>query len=115
MDPKDTAPYVLLSNVYAEAGRWGDVGKIRKLMKDRGVKKVPGCSWIEVHKALHAFCVGDRSHPQTQDIYAKLEELSLEMKAAGYVSDTRSALNDVEEEEKQSLLCHHSEKLAIAF
>ncbi|XP_057833238.2 pentatricopeptide repeat-containing protein At3g24000, mitochondrial [Cryptomeria japonica] len=115
LECKDAAPFVLLSNVYAEAGRWDDIWNVRKLMKDRGIKKIPGCSWIEVYKVVHAFCMGDRSHAQTQDIYSKLEELSLEMKAAGYVSDTRSTLNDVEEEEKQLLLYHHSEKLAIAF
>ncbi|XP_057865942.2 putative pentatricopeptide repeat-containing protein At3g23330 [Cryptomeria japonica] len=115
LDPTGAAPYVLLSNIYAEVGKWSDLQKVRKLMKERGIKKTPGCSWIEVHKMLHAFCVGDKSHPQTQNIYAKLEKLSSEMKAAGYVPDRRLVLNDVEEEEKESLLCHHSEKLAIAF
>jgi hypothetical protein len=45
-------------------------------MKERGVKKTPGCSWIEVNKQVHAFLVGDRSHPQTQEIYKELERLS---------------------------------------
>ncbi|XP_057815488.2 pentatricopeptide repeat-containing protein At2g13600-like [Cryptomeria japonica] len=44
--PKDASPYVLLSNIYAEAGRWGDAKKARKLMTDRGIKKIPGCSWM---------------------------------------------------------------------
>ncbi|XP_057830928.2 pentatricopeptide repeat-containing protein At2g13600 [Cryptomeria japonica] len=115
MDPKNVATYVLLSNIYAEVGWWGEVQLVRRLMKDRGVNKKPGCSWIEDHKMVHTFCMGDRSHPQTQEIYAKLEKLSWEMKAAGYLPDSRLVLNDVEEEEKQSFLCHHSEKLAIAF
>ncbi|KAH9293478.1 hypothetical protein KI387_041321 [Taxus chinensis] len=70
LNPKNAAAYVLLSNMYADVGRWSDVQKLRKLMKDRGIKKTPGCSWIEVHKMVHAFCVGDKSHPQTQEIYA---------------------------------------------
>ncbi|XP_057873036.2 pentatricopeptide repeat-containing protein At3g24000, mitochondrial-like [Cryptomeria japonica] len=115
LDPKITSTYVLLSNMYAEVGRWGEVQIVRRLMKDRGIKKIPGCSWIEGHKMVHAFCVGDRSHPQTQEIYAMLEKLALEMKAAGYCPDSRHLLNDVEEEEKELFLCHHSEKLAIAF
>ncbi|XP_057842691.2 pentatricopeptide repeat-containing protein At4g21065-like [Cryptomeria japonica] len=115
LDPKNTAPYVLLSNIYAEVGRQGDAQKVRKLMRDRGISKVPGCSWIEVHKMMHAFCVGDRSHPQTEEIYAELEKLSWEMKAEGYNPDTAPVVNDVEEEEKKLLVCHHSEKLAIAF
>ncbi|XP_057847984.2 pentatricopeptide repeat-containing protein At3g26782, mitochondrial-like [Cryptomeria japonica] len=115
LESKREAPYVLLSNIYAEVGRWRDIQKVRKLMKDRGIKKKPGCSWIEIHKMVHTFFVGDRSHPQTQEIYAKLESLSCEMKAAGYVPNTIPVLHDLVEEEKEILICHHSEKLAIAF
>ncbi|XP_057873993.1 pentatricopeptide repeat-containing protein At1g11290, chloroplastic isoform X2 [Cryptomeria japonica] len=100
---------------HMKVGRWGEVQMVRRLMRDRGIKKIPGCSWIEGHKMVHAFCAGDRSHPQTQEIYAKLEKLAWEMKAAGYIPDSRQSLNDVEEEEKELFLCHHSEKLAIAF
>ncbi|XP_057833052.2 pentatricopeptide repeat-containing protein At3g12770 [Cryptomeria japonica] len=115
LDPKNAATYVLLSNIYAEAGWRNEVEMLRRLMKDRGIKKIPGCSWIGGDKKVHVFCVGDRSHPQTQEIYAKLEELAWEMKAAGYFPDSRHSLNDVEEEEKELFLSHHSEKLAIAF
>jgi pentatricopeptide repeat protein len=116
LDSKNAGNYVLLSNIYAAAGRWDDIERVRKLMKDRGVKKTPGYSWIKVDKQVHAFLVGDRSHPQMQEIYMELERLSSEMKMAGYVANTRFVLNDVKEEEKeQILLNHHSEKLAIAF
>ncbi|XP_059069540.1 pentatricopeptide repeat-containing protein At3g12770-like [Cryptomeria japonica] len=115
MDLKNAVTYVLLSNIYAEVGRWDEGQMVRRLMRDRGINKIPGCSWIEVHKMVHAFYAGDRSHPQTQEIYAKLEKLAWEMKAAGYFSGSRHLLNDVEEEEKELFLCHHSEKLAIAF
>ncbi|XP_059067389.1 pentatricopeptide repeat-containing protein At2g39620 [Cryptomeria japonica] len=62
LDPKNAATYVILSNIYAKVGRWDEVQMVRSLMKDRGIKKIPGCSWIEVHKMVHAFCVRDRSH-----------------------------------------------------
>jgi hypothetical protein len=84
-------------------------------MKDRGVTKIPGCSWIEVNKQMHVFLVGDRSHPQAYEIYTKLESLCWEMKLAGYIPDKSYVLNDVKEEEKEQILNHHSEKLAIAF
>lgn len=45
-------------------------------MKERGVKKSPGCSLIEVNNKLHSFFVGDVSHPQTKSIYAMLETLA---------------------------------------
>eukprot|EP01018_Ginkgo_biloba_P032972 Gb_02573 [translate_table: standard] len=115
INPKNAAPYVLLSNIYAAAGRWNDTENVRRMMKDRRVKKTPGCSWIEVKKQVHVFLVGDRSHPQTGKIYAMLERLSRQMKAAGYVPNTRFVLNDVEEEQKEQVLRLHSEKLAIAF
>eukprot|EP01018_Ginkgo_biloba_P039317 Gb_36398 [translate_table: standard] len=115
LDPQNTAPYVLLSDIYAASGRRDSIEKVRKMMQDRRVKKKPGLSWIVVNKQVNSFLVGDRSHPQTQNIYAELERLSGQMKAAGYVPDTRYVLNDVEEEQKEEILFRHSEKLAIAF
>eukprot|EP01018_Ginkgo_biloba_P031733 Gb_22996 [translate_table: standard] len=114
LDPKILAPYVLLSNIYAAAGRWDDIEKLKQKMNDKSLSKKPGCSWIEINKEIYVFLVGDKSHPQTQEIYAKLESLSGQMKDVGYVPDTRLVLNDLEEEQKENILCHHSEKLAIA-
>eukprot|EP01018_Ginkgo_biloba_P025873 Gb_41753 [translate_table: standard] len=57
LDPKNAAPYVLLSNIYAAAGRWNDTENVRRMMKDRRIRKTPGCSWIEVNKQVHAFLV----------------------------------------------------------
>eukprot|EP01018_Ginkgo_biloba_P031949 Gb_23267 [translate_table: standard] len=115
LEPQNAANYVLMSNIYAAAGRWDEVAKVRKMMKDRGVQKIPGCSWIEVKSRVHAFVVGDRSHPQVEEICAILEILARQMKEAGYVPDTNFVLHDVEDEYKNDFLCHHSEKLAIAF
>ncbi|XP_057854729.2 pentatricopeptide repeat-containing protein At2g13600 [Cryptomeria japonica] len=64
LDPKNSATYVLLSNIYAEGGRWVEVQMVRGLMKDRVIKKIPGCSWIEGQNLVHAFWVGDTTHPQ---------------------------------------------------
>eukprot|EP01018_Ginkgo_biloba_P028587 Gb_09704 [translate_table: standard] len=115
LEPQDAAAYVLLSNIYAAAGRWDDVVNERKMMKYRGVKKQPGRSWIEVKNKIHAFVARDRSHTQTEEIYVKLEELMGQIKGAGYVPDTNFVLHDVEEEQKEQYLFYHSEKLAIAF
>ncbi|XP_010275265.1 PREDICTED: pentatricopeptide repeat-containing protein At4g02750 [Nelumbo nucifera] len=115
MEPENSGMYVLLSNLYAATGRWGDVGKMRLIMRDKGVKKVPGYSWIEVQNKVHTFSVGDSVHPEKARIYAFLEELDLRMKREGYVSRTKLVLHDVEEEEKEHMLRYHSEKLAVAF
>eukprot|EP01018_Ginkgo_biloba_P022395 Gb_02037 [translate_table: standard] len=115
LEPENEGNYVLLSNIYAATGRWTDVEKVRKMMKDRGLKKKPGCSWVEIQNKVHVFRVGDKSHPQTEKIYGMLESLTRQMKKAGYVPDTKFVLYDVEETEKERILCSHSERLAIVF
>eukprot|EP01018_Ginkgo_biloba_P003996 Gb_27880 [translate_table: standard] len=115
LEPENAGYYVLLSNIYAEAGRWDAVAKVRKKMNARGLKKNPGCSWVVVRNRVHAFLVGDRSHPQAEKIYAMLESLAGRMKEEGYVPDTNFVLREVEDEVKGHILCGHSEKLAIAF
>eukprot|EP01018_Ginkgo_biloba_P002746 Gb_11039 [translate_table: standard] len=69
LDPKNAAPYVLLSNIYAAASRWDGIENVRRMMKDKGVKKMPGCSWIEVNKQVHAFLTGGRSVPNTKYLF----------------------------------------------
>ncbi|RWW87351.1 hypothetical protein BHE74_00003829 [Ensete ventricosum] len=51
--------HALIANIYAAAERWEDVKKIRRKMKDSGIKKTPGCSSVEVNGAIHEFLVGD--------------------------------------------------------
>eukprot|EP00253_Pinus_taeda_P007061 PITA_07061 len=115
LDPKNVGYYVLLSNIYAASGRWNDVLKVRTMMKELGLRKTPGCSSILVNKRVHAFFVGDRSHPQSENVYGTLETLVGQMKEAGYIPNTDFVLHDVEEEVKGQMLSSHSEKLAIAF
>jgi len=115
LEPENAGYYVLLSNIYAAGGRWDDVEKVRTIMRDKEVVKREACSWIEFNNRIHAFHVGDRSHPQIDDISATLESLALQMKEVGYVPDVNFVLHDVEGEVKESMLGSHSEKLAIAF
>ncbi|XP_050154996.1 putative pentatricopeptide repeat-containing protein At3g49142 [Malus sylvestris] len=116
LEPENSGNYVMLSNIYAEAGMWKEVDNLRVLLKAQGVKKNPGCSWTEVNGKAHLFLGGDTSHPQAKEIYEfLLDELPKKIKAAGYVPDTSFVLHDVSEEEKEHSLTTHSEKLAIAF
>ncbi|XP_019055721.1 PREDICTED: pentatricopeptide repeat-containing protein At4g14170-like [Nelumbo nucifera] len=59
LKPENCGYYILLSNMYAEAGKWDEAKKVRELMRSRGVKKNPGCSWVEIHNQFHAFVVGE--------------------------------------------------------
>lgn len=115
LDPENAAPYVLLSNMYAKNGKWDEVDLLRRKMAEKGIKKPPGFSSINVDNKVHRFFVGDTSHPKSEDIYAQLEILSTKIKMEGYVPDTKEVLHDVEEHEKERMLEYHSEKLAIAY
>lgn len=57
--PDDISSCILLSNIYADLKRWNDVAKLRTMLVDRGVKKEPGCSWIEINGKLHVFLSQD--------------------------------------------------------
>lgn len=115
LEPQNPGNYVLLSNIYASAGRWEDVKKVREKMRNGGLKKSVGMSWVEYKGQVHKFIVGDRSHERSKDIYRLLAELERKMKRVGFVADKSCALRDVEEEEKEEMLGTHSEKLAICF
>ncbi|WZZ03412.1 hypothetical protein YC2023_089333 [Brassica napus] len=114
----DLAPesHVPLSNMYAAAGKWEKVSEVRETMKKKGIKKEAGWSLIERKGVIHRFFVGDKSHPQRDEIYAKLKEMREKLKAAGHIADTRQVLLRIEDEkEKEVELELHSERLAIAY
>ncbi|KAK7363244.1 hypothetical protein VNO77_05378 [Canavalia gladiata] len=115
LDPHDTGAYVLLSNIYANSKRWNDVAKVRRTMRVRGIRKEPGCSWIEVNKQIHTFILGDKSHPQMDEINRQLNQFISKLTSAGYVPDTNFVLQDLEGEQREDSLRYHSEKLAIVF
>lgn len=116
MDPGNPGNYVLVSNVYAAEQRWKDVVEVRMRMKSSGLKKKPGCSWIEVGNKVHAFMSRDKSHPQTYEIYLKLSQITEKLaREGGYVAQTKFVLHNTKEEEKVQMLYGHSERLAIAY
>ncbi|KAF8388077.1 hypothetical protein HHK36_026743 [Tetracentron sinense] len=115
LDPEHDGAHVLLSNIYAKARRWDDVGQVRRLMKHRGITKERGCSRIELNSEVHEFLMADRNHKQADEIYEKLDEVVSDLKLVGYAPNAGSVLVDLEEEEKKEVVLWHSEKLALCF
>ncbi|KAK9286196.1 hypothetical protein L1049_014580 [Liquidambar formosana] len=115
LDPLNDGYYVVLSNIYAQAEQWEDTARVRKLMRDQGVKKTPGWSSITVDGVVHEFVAGDETHPKTEEIFQRWEKLLEEMKLKGYVPNTSVVLLDMEEHDKVKVLHRHSEKLALVF
>ncbi|KAF8410132.1 hypothetical protein HHK36_002654 [Tetracentron sinense] len=114
-EPEDETTHVLLSNLYASSGMWEDAMRVRKLMRDKGLKKEVGCSWIEAGNRRHVFVAGDISHPWRKEIYEKLEVLDSRFRRMGYVPMTEYVLHDVDEMQKEVIIGCHSEKLAVSF
>ncbi|KAL4184427.1 hypothetical protein AMTRI_Chr10g225560 [Amborella trichopoda] len=116
LEPENDGYYVLLSNIYADSGRWEDFGRLRTMMKDMGIKKAPGYSLVEMNGKAHKFVAGDTSHPKLEEVMRFLESMeSLEEEERGYPPLQASLRLNIEEERKEIVLRSHSEKLAMAF
>ncbi|KAK7311261.1 hypothetical protein RJT34_09282 [Clitoria ternatea] len=114
LNPLDTATYVIMFNLYALAGKWDEAAKSRKMMAERNLRKEVSCSWIIVKGKVHRFVVGDRHHPQTEQIYSRLKELNFVFKRAEeHLLNEEDALCGFTERKDQ--LLDHSERLAIAY
>uniref|UniRef100_F6HKB8 DYW domain-containing protein n=1 Tax=Vitis vinifera TaxID=29760 RepID=F6HKB8_VITVI len=115
MEAQHGARYVLLSNILADANQWEEARQVRKVMEDHGIRKPPGWSYIELGGAIHRFVASDKSHPQGKEIELMLKDMAMRLKSAGYVPNTAQVMFDIDEEEKESVVSYHSEKLALAF
>ncbi|KAJ8759411.1 hypothetical protein K2173_006931 [Erythroxylum novogranatense] len=114
LDADDIAGYILLFNLFAADGKWLEAADVRRAMVERNLKKELSCSWIIVKGKVHRFVVGDKNHPQTEDIYAKLEEFGHCIRRNENGLSTEEDLSTSLPETKIQLL-DHSERLAIAF
>ncbi|KAL6522413.1 hypothetical protein OROMI_031685 [Orobanche minor] len=83
--PSSCAAQVLLCGVYVLAGDWKDMANLGGLMREKGVRKVPGRSWIEVKDRVHVFSAEDGLHPERHSIFVMVEELWLQILDAGYI------------------------------
>ncbi|CAI0448818.1 unnamed protein product [Linum tenue] len=116
LNPKNPGNHVLVSNLFAAESRWNDVRVVRMRMKADGLKKTPGCSWMEVGNKIHTFIARDKAHPESHKIYQKLAQIIEKLEnEGGYVAQTKLVLHNVREEEKVEMLHGHSERLAIAY
>ncbi|XP_007011666.2 PREDICTED: putative pentatricopeptide repeat-containing protein At3g25970 [Theobroma cacao] len=79
LEPEEHCTYIILSNMYGHLRRWGEKASVTRLMRERGVKKVPGWSWIEIKNQVHAFNAEDQSHPHCKEIYQMLGGLMEEI------------------------------------
>ncbi|XP_016468306.2 pentatricopeptide repeat-containing protein At1g71490 [Nicotiana tabacum] len=89
--PDNPGYYVLIANMYADAGRWNKLAKVRTVMRDFGVRKAPGCAWVDTGSGFSPFLVSDTSSGQTNEIYCLLGGLNRQMKDTDYVTTEDSS------------------------
>ncbi|KAK4858446.1 hypothetical protein QYF36_016487 [Acer negundo] len=76
---------VLSACSHSASGRQDKLAEVKTSMRDLGVKKAPGCSWVDVGTGFSSFLVGDTSNLQSGEIYPVLGGLTELMNAASYV------------------------------
>ncbi|MBA0676419.1 hypothetical protein Goari_017896 [Gossypium aridum] len=104
LDASYARNYIMMSNIYSAAGMWRDASKVRTSMKEMGLNRTAGCSFIEHGNKFHRFVVGDKSHPEADGIYKKLKELIGKVRKADFMSETEFVLHDVDEELKENMI-----------
>nr|XP_043608870.1 pentatricopeptide repeat-containing protein At2g02980, chloroplastic [Erigeron canadensis] len=116
MDQSHGGDYVIFSNMCSRAGKREEAIYTRKLMKDRGVMKVPGCSVIEIKNQVHEFFSGDCTQVGYLDLHRSVDKLFDELKLSGYKPDVSLVVHlDMKDDKKEVTLRYHSEKLAVTF
>lgn len=112
VEPDNASAYVLLSSIYASAGRWRDAQRIEDLRKRAGVHKKPAKACIELMNRVYEFRVGENR----ADMSAKVMEVGCRLKVeGGHVPQTDLVLTAVPDNDKEGALCGHAEKLALAY
>jgi hypothetical protein len=73
LEPENAAGYVLPSNIYVGAGNRHLCENVEQQSYERGVKKQPVYTWMEVNNEVHTFLVDNQDHLQMIEIHAELQ------------------------------------------
>ncbi|GAV65004.1 PPR domain-containing protein/PPR_2 domain-containing protein [Cephalotus follicularis] len=91
IEPESTGNYIIMANLYSQAGRWEEADRVREKMKKIGLKKVAGSSWVETSGGLQSFIAKGISSELTEEIYEMLEGLLGLMRQDGCSQDEEMA------------------------
>ncbi|KAL9161945.1 hypothetical protein ABFS82_07G054700 [Erythranthe guttata] len=82
LEPFNSGVYLILAEIYLAHGRRENAYSMWVRMKEKGVKKQPGCSWIESNVGGgKVFLAGDKTHPEFKSISCALDLIYLEMES----------------------------------
>ncbi|XP_058089805.1 pentatricopeptide repeat-containing protein At1g43980, mitochondrial [Magnolia sinica] len=98
LEPHTSLPYLVLGRMHASRGRWESMARVTKAMKERGVKKATGCSWIGIKNNIFVFRANEILHCGGEAMYSMLRLLAWEMLDEGYKSQQYALVGDGGEE-----------------
>ncbi|KAF3431731.1 hypothetical protein FNV43_RR26466 [Rhamnella rubrinervis] len=76
LDPLNAPAHVVLCNIYAANSQHAEERILRREMGLKGVRKVPGCSWIRLKGEVHVFLSGDKLKPEVDEMLLLLFQYS---------------------------------------
>ncbi|XP_062117083.1 LOW QUALITY PROTEIN: pentatricopeptide repeat-containing protein At2g37310 [Humulus lupulus] len=80
IEPENTGNYIIMANLYSQAGRPDEADNIRRRMTKIGLKKVAGSSWIETNGGLQSLIAGNMSTRKIKEMYDMLEGIHLQVR-----------------------------------
>nr|XP_043625063.1 pentatricopeptide repeat-containing protein DOT4, chloroplastic-like [Erigeron canadensis] len=114
LEPLIADNYIMISNYYAQYGKYDMVNMWKETIRDMDLKPKVAYSWIELRNKIHVFKTGDVSHPRSEGIYWELECLMKTFEREGLQWVPDFSFHDIDEE-RECIPIGHSELLAISF
>lgn len=76
-------------------------------------KKPERCWWIDASKTIQLFSVGCNSRPESESVHTKLNDMIHKLQLEGYSPTLQWASQVILDDEKENMLCGHTEKLGM--
>ncbi|KAI3952832.1 hypothetical protein MKX01_006875 [Papaver californicum] len=93
LEPARGSNYIQLLNLYGDGELWDKAANLRVKMKEKGLRKNPGCSWIEIKEKVDVFHSGDSSSQWTSEMYEILSDLSRSMEEENFSEEEVDGLH----------------------
>ncbi|KAK8965651.1 Pentatricopeptide repeat-containing protein [Platanthera guangdongensis] len=94
IEAENSGNYIVMANLYSQAGKWKEAQMVRKKMEEVGVGKVAGCSWIEGNGRLQVFISSDMANEHSRQAFELIDELVGLMREEGYTFAAKEELDE---------------------